>query len=69
MQLLKLSEFRKKYFAPGSEPDIKTIKSDIDNADLPGMKIGTRYYIDVDRLHFSTSDNVMRILNAPKETN
>jgi hypothetical protein len=64
MLLIKATKFRKEYFKPGSEPDMKTLKKLIDEGDLPGQKWGSIYYIDLDKIKVSKSPLVNRILAA-----
>lgn len=49
MKLMKATRFRTEHFAPGSEPSMNTIKKLIDDGDLPGRKIGTIHYVDLDK--------------------
>jgi len=64
MNLIKLDQFRKEYFAPGSQPDIRTLKKYINEGALPGKKIGKLYYVDTDSLEFTGDDLVDRVLVA-----
>jgi hypothetical protein len=64
MRLIKATKFRTEYFHPGSEPDMKTLKRFIDDGELPGRKIGTIYYIDLDRIKVSKSPLVNKVLAA-----
>ena len=48
MRLIKLSEFRKKFFIQGSAPAKDTIIRQIENQNIKGQRIGHQYYIDVD---------------------
>ena len=49
MALLTATNFRKKYFAPGSGPDSRTIKSWIEKGLVAGRIVGTNLYIDEDK--------------------
>lgn len=64
MRMIKATKFRIEYFHPGSEPDMKTLKRFIDDGELPGRKIGTIYYIDLDRIKVSSSPLVNKVLSA-----
>ena len=56
-RLKKLSAFQADHFEPGSAPDAKTLKSDIDKGNLPGRKIGGKYYIDMAQYEAITDKN------------
>lgn len=64
MKLMKATKFRLEYFDKGSEPDIKTVKRLIDDGELPGKRIGTIYYVDLDKLKQSDNPLVNRVLAA-----
>lgn len=64
MKLMKATKFRTEHFAPGSEPSINTVKKLIDVGELPGRKIGTIYYVDLDKLNRSDNPLVNRVLAA-----
>lgn len=64
MKLMKATKFRTEHFAPGSEPSINTVKKLIDEGELPGRKIGTIYYVDLDKLNRSENPLVNRVLAA-----
>lgn len=64
MKLMKATKFRIEYFAKGSEPSINTLKKLIDEGGLPGRKIGTIHYVDLDRLSRSDNPLVNRVLAA-----
>lgn len=64
MNLMKATKFRTEYFAKGSEPDIKTLKKCIDDGELPGRRIGTIYYVDLDKLERSNNPLVNKVLAA-----
>ncbi len=64
MNLMKATKFRTEYFAKGSEPDMKTLKRCIDEGDLPGRRIGTIYYVDLDKLHQTGNPLVDKVLAA-----
>ena len=49
MALIKVSVYRKKYFEPGSQPAINTIKKWIDSGKIAGKKIGSMYFVDPDK--------------------
>ena len=64
MKLMKATQFRTRYFEKGSEPDMKTLKKCIDEGELTGQRIGTIYYVDLDRLKVSNNPLVNRVLAA-----
>ena len=43
---LKISQYIKREFAPGSEPDPRTIISAIQRGEIPGQKIGGQWFVD-----------------------
>ncbi|WP_268928141.1 MULTISPECIES: hypothetical protein [Gammaproteobacteria] len=43
---------------------MKTLKKCIDEGELPGQRIGTIYYVDLDRLKVSNNPLVNRVLAA-----
>ncbi|SOB76129.1 hypothetical protein SAMN04488490_1805 [Marinobacter sp. LV10R510-11A] len=64
MKLMKATQFRIRYFEKGSEPDMKTLKKLIEEGDLPGQKMGTIYYVDLDRIKVSSNPLVNKVLAA-----
>lgn len=64
MKLMKATRFREDYFAKGSEPSMNTIKKLIDEGELPGQKMGSIYYVDLDQLNKSKNPLVNRVLAA-----
>lgn len=64
MKLMKATKFQTAYFEKGSEPDMKTLKKWIEEGELPGQRIGTIYYVDVDRLKVSNNPLVNKVLAA-----
>jgi len=64
MKLMKATQFRKRYFEKGSEPDMKTLKGWIDEGRIPGQQLGTIYYVDLDRLTLSNNPLVNKVLAA-----
>lgn len=64
MKLMKATRFRTEYFVKGSEPSMNTLKKLIDDGDLPGRKIGTIHYVDLDKLSKSDNPLVNRVLAA-----
>ncbi|WP_157746872.1 hypothetical protein [Marinobacter sp. LV10R510-11A] len=61
---MKATQFRIRYFEKGSEPDMKTLKKLIEEGDLPGQKMGTIYYVDLDRIKVSSNPLVNKVLAA-----
>lgn len=45
-QLILLSDYRDERF-PGKKPDPRTLRRAIMNGELPGQKIGGRFWVDV----------------------
>lgn len=64
MKLMKATKFRTEHFAPGSEPSMNTLKKLIDEGELPGRKMGSIYYVDLDKLNQSKNPLVNRVLAA-----
>jgi len=48
VRLIKLSEFRTKFFSQGSAPAKDTLIRQIENQHLKGQRIGNQYFIDID---------------------
>jgi|GEM_PF-1379243 hypothetical protein len=46
--LMKISQYQKTYFVPGSAPVARTFKRRIDNGEIRGQVIGGIYFIEVD---------------------
>lgn len=56
MRLVKLSEFRRMVYVPGSAPALKTLRARIERGDLAGGTIeGGRYYVDLDEYERATA--------------
>jgi hypothetical protein len=49
MALLKLSQYIDTHFAPGSQPDRRTVLSWIKRGELHGQKLGRDWYVDPSR--------------------
>ncbi|MDA8119734.1 MAG: hypothetical protein M0Z85_06725 [Gammaproteobacteria bacterium] len=49
MKLMTVTRFRQIYFDSESAPDARTVRSWIENGDIPGMVIKGRVYVDQDR--------------------
>ena len=63
MRLTKISEFRRLMYAPGSAPQLATLRARIRNRRIPGGVIqGTQYYIDLDE--FDRQTNMRRRVAA-----
>ena len=50
MKLVPLQEFSRTKFGPGSAPHPNTLRRMVKDKDLPGLHLGSRYYVDVDAL-------------------
>lgn len=46
MRLITVDQFRERFFAPGSQPDRRTVRSWIESGQIPGRIVGQRYYVD-----------------------
>ena len=46
MKLISLKTFQERYFAKGEAPTEKTIKTWINKSEIPGRKLGGKYFID-----------------------
>lgn len=62
MRLAKLSEFRSLFFTPDSAPADATLRRAIDSGKLAGLRIGRRYYVDLDE--FDRQTGLRAKLNA-----
>jgi len=63
-KLMKISAFAEEYFAKGSAPTVKTIRTLIDDGRLAGQRIGDLYYVDVSKLHKTGNKLVDQVLSA-----
>lgn len=50
MKLVPLQEFSRTRFSPGGAPHPNTLRRMVKDKDLPGLHLGSRYYIDLDAL-------------------
>lgn len=48
MKLMKLEKYAKITFTEDSCPDIRTLRKWINKNKLPGKKIGSSYFVDID---------------------
>jgi hypothetical protein len=62
MALMKISEYRKKFFAQGSAPCSKTIVKQIMNEEIYGEKQGGLWFVDPTRI-VPKNDNIAKILS------
>ncbi|MBK5942756.1 hypothetical protein [Halorhodospira halophila] len=46
MRLITVDQFRQRYFADGSRPDRRTVRSWIESGEIPGRAVGKRHYVD-----------------------
>lgn len=53
MKLIKVDRFRQIYFGPESAPDARTVRSWVENGDIPGVVINGRVYVDQERWEFA----------------
>lgn len=67
MAWMKLSQYRRKYFAEGSRPALNTIKKWIDNGELHGKTIGGMYYVDPEAVE-PANDLVLKVLSNDTQT-
>lgn len=47
MKLMNISEYRRKRFVGTQAPSLSTLKRWIQSGEIPGRKIGGRYYVDM----------------------
>lgn len=65
MRLITIQKFRQAYFEPGSAPTEVTLRSWIDNDEIPGgRRIGRRYYVDRDVWESDDDVLVNRVLSG-----
>lgn len=55
-KLMKISEWATAYFEAGSRPTLKTVRKWIDEGSLPGERIGSAYYVDLNRWRQGSSN-------------
>lgn len=63
-KLMKISQYQRQFFCPGSEPELSTLRKWINNGDLPGVIIGRNFYIDVNKLDLTGNPLVDAVLEA-----
>ena len=63
-QYIKLAVFRETQFVKGHAPLTKTLKSWIVKGELPGKKIGSHYYVDLQKFNLTGNDLVDSVLMA-----
>lgn len=66
MRLISISRFRATttLFEPGSIPTAATLREWIDSDEIPGKRIGGKYYIDLDELDTTEDQLVAAVLTA-----
>ena len=47
MKYMGIAEYQKKRFTEESRPELKTLRSWIDNGELPGKRIGRKYFVNI----------------------
>jgi hypothetical protein len=52
-KLMRISEYRKKFFVAGSEPTEGTVRRWIASGTIPGEKIGCTHYVNVATLNLT----------------
>lgn len=67
MKLQTIQQFRKSrdVFEPESMPSENTLRSWIDEGEIPGKRIGRKYYVDLDALKSHDDALVSAVLEAP----
>lgn len=63
-KLMKLSTFAETYFEEGEAPQPNTLRKLIENNDLPGVRIGKIYYVDIQKLELTGNSLVDQVLLA-----
>lgn len=56
------SQFAKQHFTDDSRPSIRTVQRWIEKGDLPGRRIGGRYYVDTLTFAAKGDELVMKVL-------
>tara|TARA_B100001079_G_scaffold190327_1_gene164182 strand:+ start:11373 stop:11576 length:204 start_codon:yes stop_codon:yes gene_type:complete len=66
MRLMSIQQFRKTsdVFEPGSMPSENTLRAWIDDGEIPGKRIGRKYYIDMSALEDEESALIASVLAA-----
>ena len=66
MRLMSIQRFRKTtdIFEPGSMPSENTLRTWIDDDEIPGKRIGKKYYVDIDALRAQEDVLVGSVLQA-----
>ena len=63
-KLKKLSSFIEDEFEEGEAPTKKTLRKAIDNGVLAGKRVGTQYFVDMQKFNSTGNSTVDRILAA-----
>jgi len=63
-KLIRVTEYRETYFSEASAPSDATVKRWINKNLLPGVKIGTNYFIDANKLNMTGNPLIDNVLAA-----
>jgi len=58
-QLMSLPEYIKARFVEGSQPDVRTVRNWVENDDIPGLRYGKLYFINVTSECWATGNPLM----------
>jgi len=62
-RLKNISAFQTEHFEEGSKPTTKTIRTWIDDGELPGRKIGGKYYVDMAKYEATSGNPLLDKIN------
>jgi hypothetical protein len=63
-KLIRISEYRETYFSKSSAPADSTVKRWINNKSILGVKIGSNYFIDANKLNLTGNPLVDNVITA-----
>ncbi len=63
-QLIKVSEYRSRFFEDGSKPATSTVRRWIESGYIPGERIGNLYFVDIAKLDRTGNPLVDMVLSA-----
>ena len=60
MKLASLKEFAEKYYTVASRPSLPRLRRMAERGDIPGVRQGARWFVDIDRLENPGPDELIR---------
>lgn len=63
MKLQSIENWAKEHFVPGSEPDLQRVRRLLREGELPGRKVGGKWYVDLDGFESEPLDDTDPVVN------